>query len=402
MKSVGNSQPVLILGMHRSGTSFLAHFLQSLGVSIGDDLVGPQRGNPRGHYEDRELLEFHQKALAKRPDSGFRLHDDGMMRQSPLLFEPDSDEEAEANAILEKRQRSGLWGWKEPRTCLFIDFWMKKLPDLKVVWVYRHPWEVHASMLRRQHWDLALEPTQVFKAYEVYNEALLKAHEKAPEQFYILNANAAFRNLEELASALCGFLGIPESTGELAEFHRNEFHSLPLSQQWHALFADILPETADCFDRIQRVADLPLAFATTASDEDMEALHKALRPFLETLEPAGRSGLVPLLEVLFEGKGALNALESRKALRDGIVRQKTEIDKWREGMLESWERQQKLIDERENAYQEQVRKTHAVWQELQEVGKSWKELREMVIRQQEHIQHLQKAVSAKKEPSASP
>ena len=38
-------QPIIITGMHRSGTSLAASLLQSMGVDIGDELVGAMRGN---------------------------------------------------------------------------------------------------------------------------------------------------------------------------------------------------------------------------------------------------------------------------------------------------------------------------------------------------------------------
>ena len=59
-------RPLLILGMHRSGTSLLAALLEDWGVHIGETLVGADVGNPRGHFEDRDILDFHTRALASR------------------------------------------------------------------------------------------------------------------------------------------------------------------------------------------------------------------------------------------------------------------------------------------------------------------------------------------------
>ena len=43
---------LIIAGMHRSGTSLTASLFQSLGVNIGEKLLGPELGNIRGHFED--------------------------------------------------------------------------------------------------------------------------------------------------------------------------------------------------------------------------------------------------------------------------------------------------------------------------------------------------------------
>jgi hypothetical protein len=49
---------VLLLGMHRSGTSLLACLLHSLGAALPRDVIGPGLGNPLGHWEPRNLVEI--------------------------------------------------------------------------------------------------------------------------------------------------------------------------------------------------------------------------------------------------------------------------------------------------------------------------------------------------------
>ena len=53
---------VLVLGMHRSGTSLCSHILSALGVDMSDDIdVNPS--NAKGHWERREIVEFHDRIL---------------------------------------------------------------------------------------------------------------------------------------------------------------------------------------------------------------------------------------------------------------------------------------------------------------------------------------------------
>ena len=59
---------VLVLGMHRSGTSLCSHLLSALGVDMADQIPGPRatvptRDNPRGHWERWEIVEFHDRIL---------------------------------------------------------------------------------------------------------------------------------------------------------------------------------------------------------------------------------------------------------------------------------------------------------------------------------------------------
>jgi len=56
---------IIILGMHRSGTSMLSGMLDRLGIDMGDDVVGRQESNPLGHFEDGDLLSLNELILAK-------------------------------------------------------------------------------------------------------------------------------------------------------------------------------------------------------------------------------------------------------------------------------------------------------------------------------------------------
>ena len=55
---------VLILGMHRSGSSALMGVLKILGLKTGRKLLGPvPESNVRGHFEHREILEVNENIL---------------------------------------------------------------------------------------------------------------------------------------------------------------------------------------------------------------------------------------------------------------------------------------------------------------------------------------------------
>jgi len=56
---------VLVLGMHRSGTSVLVRTLESLGIWAGSetDFHPPTRHDPQGHREHRAVWELNESAL---------------------------------------------------------------------------------------------------------------------------------------------------------------------------------------------------------------------------------------------------------------------------------------------------------------------------------------------------
>lgn len=55
---------LIILGMHRSGTSFLAYLLHRLGASLPADVIGPGHGNTLGHWEPKNLVEINDDVFS--------------------------------------------------------------------------------------------------------------------------------------------------------------------------------------------------------------------------------------------------------------------------------------------------------------------------------------------------
>ena len=55
---------ILVLGMHRSGTSALAGSLALTGVALGDDLLPANEGNVTGYWEHRRLIALNERVLA--------------------------------------------------------------------------------------------------------------------------------------------------------------------------------------------------------------------------------------------------------------------------------------------------------------------------------------------------
>ncbi len=55
---------VIVLGMHRSGTSALAGMLSMLGVQFGDSLMAPQADNSKGFWEHRDIVGLNDRILA--------------------------------------------------------------------------------------------------------------------------------------------------------------------------------------------------------------------------------------------------------------------------------------------------------------------------------------------------
>ena len=140
---------LVILGMHRSGTSLTAQWLHACGLQLGDRLHGPDIGNTEGHYEDVDFLDLHESILKE-----FGLPYGGYIDvpMPPLQVQ---QQERISKLIAAKQQANRQWGWKEPRTCLFLDLYRELLPGAKYLLVYRDFHEVVGSMIARhfQSWQ---------------------------------------------------------------------------------------------------------------------------------------------------------------------------------------------------------------------------------------------------------
>ncbi|ANH81448.1 hypothetical protein A8C56_11070 [Niabella ginsenosidivorans] len=138
-----NNKVIIILGMHRSGTSLTAGWLHSCGLHIGDRLMGAGIGNVEGHYEDKDFFEAHERIL-----SAHNLPPDGLTyKELPPLR---GNEKAQLQALINKKnERHATWGWKEPRTCLFTDCYGELIPDAFYVIVFRDYRSVVSSLITR-------------------------------------------------------------------------------------------------------------------------------------------------------------------------------------------------------------------------------------------------------------
>lgn len=130
--------------MHRSGTSLIANWLTKCGLQIGERLVSPNHGNVEGHFEDVEFLKMHEEILENRhlPNSGLTdAHVDCVS-----IYE----KEKIKSIIKIKQQLYDQWGWKDPRTCLFLDTYKELIPDACYLIILRDFQSVISSLLRRE------------------------------------------------------------------------------------------------------------------------------------------------------------------------------------------------------------------------------------------------------------
>ena len=219
------SKTLIIAGMHRSGTSLITHWLNSCGLQLGEDFLGAGLGNDDGHYEDLEFLKLHEEILEYN-----NLPTTGLIEEKHI--DVSAYHKAKLKRIIKvKNKRHKQWGWKDPRTCLFLDTYKELLPNAKYLIIVRDYKEVVSSLLHRdfkvyeskylaRNWGSRFiwntfrrlkhlrrfykeRADHYLKVWIAYNQELLKNVETMPkDSFVVLNYEVLNKNDVGICSIL--------------------------------------------------------------------------------------------------------------------------------------------------------------------------------------------------------
>ncbi len=191
---------VLVMGMHRSGTSALTGALGATGLQLyrPDDRVEWAESNPE-HWESLSLTLYDEDLLVRF---------DGSWDAPPTLpsgWEHGSEVPALADAtrVIESAYpKSGPSLWKDPRLCLLLPFWRNVLaPPLAAVFVWRSPIAVARSLLHRDQ----LPVSDGLALWDRYNRAGLDALDGVDT--YVVSYESIVERPEERLGELLEWLG---------------------------------------------------------------------------------------------------------------------------------------------------------------------------------------------------
>jgi hypothetical protein len=167
----GERRIVVVLGMHRSGTSAVMGIVEDLGIELGPVLRGT-RFQPRGNLEYGRLIRLHESILDRCGGSWW---------DPPERIELVRADRRHRDRIL-CDYPPGTIAVKEPRMLLLLSLW-RELGPLPVG-VIRNPVAVRDSLQARAR---ELErPVELYDdgrceaLWRTYNQALLREHDAAP------------------------------------------------------------------------------------------------------------------------------------------------------------------------------------------------------------------------------
>lgn len=144
---------ILILGMHRSGTSATAGCLDLYGYKLGKQIVPPGEPNEKGYFENNSINYFNECLLEllnarwydtlHLPDSWWK--DDRIKPMQSKL----------AKVLIDEFDSEGDLLIKDPRISVLLPFYLDVFKELniipKVIINFRNPFEVAASLKKRDN-----------------------------------------------------------------------------------------------------------------------------------------------------------------------------------------------------------------------------------------------------------
>lgn len=147
---------IVVLGMHRSGTSVIARGLQVMGVELGNRLMPPFEGNnSKGFWEDIDINDLNIEMLHYLKNEWHFL--------TPI--QPSDVDRLSGNGYLEralellknKTVSTKVFGFKDPRVAKLLPFWKQVFAQgqskVSYVLVIRHPLSVCQSLAKRDGFD---------------------------------------------------------------------------------------------------------------------------------------------------------------------------------------------------------------------------------------------------------
>lgn len=148
---------IVVLGMHRSGTSAITRALQVLGVELGDRLMPSAEDNNKGFYEDIDLNELNIEMLNALGNDWYYLapikpNDVESLRKKGYFSHA-------VELLQQKVATAPVYGIKDPRVAKLLPFWQEVFShcqlDVNYVMPIRHPLSVARSLDKRD--DLEAE-----------------------------------------------------------------------------------------------------------------------------------------------------------------------------------------------------------------------------------------------------
>lgn len=153
-----SQQPVIILGMHRSGTTMITKLLENLGLFVGKE----KEINHEALFFweiNNWIFDIHTATPEKPHNLRYKNPACAQVIYESLEYFIQSSKRKQylgkhASAYQNIKDIDFPFGWKDPKNTYTIDFWKHIFPNPKIIHIYRNPIDSVSSYIER---DLVLK-----------------------------------------------------------------------------------------------------------------------------------------------------------------------------------------------------------------------------------------------------
>lgn len=284
---------IVVLGMHRSGTSALTRGLQVAGIELGDNLMpAVADDNDAGYWEDCDINAINIECLRLL---GIDWDDLGSIPPAAFDAPPLQRLADQATDLLQQKlQQYPTFGLKDPRMCRLLDFWKPVFARLRIITKYvicvRNPLSVADSLERRG-------TTQRDKAYLLWLRHVLPSFEGTTEasggvERVVVDYDQLIDQPEQQIRRVFDQLGLlSQIQPDRLSDYCNSFLSSGLRHSRHAA-PEVLPQ-APVPDAVTQLYRLTLDIATDVKDLNTPEVQGELAALSDQLR-----ALSPVLDLL--------------------------------------------------------------------------------------------------------
>lgn len=151
------SGPIVVLGMHRGGTSLIGDVIHRWGAYAGQEskLLRADENNLQGYWEYIPLINFNDNLLNSIGSTwlvppGSEAEETLAARASEAAYKEPAEQ-----LVREMQAGQGHWFWKDPRLTVLLPFWKRIWDEAIYVVAVRHPLEIAMSVRKRDHVPLS-------------------------------------------------------------------------------------------------------------------------------------------------------------------------------------------------------------------------------------------------------
>lgn len=232
---------IVVLGMHRSGTSLLSGLLERAGVFFGlqSEMIASNEENPKGLFERKDVRRLNDRLLNELGGDWSEISNLKRAGSRTPVFDKYRAEARQLIQQLEKSSSSDFVGLKEPRFCLLMDFWLEILDKQRFfVLVHRDPGEIAGNLQRSN----GIPPEVSHYLTEAYLGNAICSLQDEPHHVtsfsaLIENPIGELKKLSRAVSASAGFELDLSSIAEFTPFFDKELYRSELSKEPPAVSA---------------------------------------------------------------------------------------------------------------------------------------------------------------------